>query len=103
MGGPSLGGYGFWNGARTADVCVALSKAPSSLWLSNPAECEELIERHFVAFFISTQTAVYVFATYKFVSHVWTYVFFTRPVMARVELVMRQISEQKQYSIEKQD
>ena len=38
-------GLVFWEGAEVYDICAAISKTPSDVWLKLPDECDNLIDR----------------------------------------------------------
>ncbi|BBI30563.1 hypothetical protein QKT49_gp200 [Acanthamoeba castellanii medusavirus] len=55
--GPSIAGYGWWEGASDEDICSRLTGVNAEFWRAGPASsamCSELIDRKFDAFVIGT-------------------------------------------------
>lgn len=50
--GPSLWGYGFWEGASEADICSSVTGVSSAFWMTNESMCLEIIERKSDAFLL---------------------------------------------------
>tara|TARA_Y100000310_G_scaffold331842_1_gene406198 strand:+ start:6341 stop:6727 length:387 start_codon:yes stop_codon:yes gene_type:complete len=57
--GPSLGGYGFWNGKNEMDICAEMTGVPSDVWAINMENCQQHIDRHFNALIVSTNFVLY--------------------------------------------
>ena len=52
LNGPSVGGYGFWEGQTPSDICAYFTHVGAYHWDKNPTECQSLIDRHVHAFVI---------------------------------------------------
>jgi hypothetical protein len=55
--GPSIAGYGWWEGASDEDICSQLTGVNAEFWRTGPASsamCHELIGRKCDAFIIGT-------------------------------------------------
>lgn len=57
--GPAVGGWGFWNGIETHDICTQKTTIAAEFWKDHPEECIELIGKHFYSIVITIQTIVY--------------------------------------------
>ena len=61
--GPTIGGFGFWNGALAPDICHALNpNLPSFTWIMTPENtqvCQNLINRKFDNFLRMTMICLY--------------------------------------------
>ncbi len=64
--GPDLNSFGFitlgfWKGKSEQSICSHLTSIPESHWMQHPDECDVLLQRHFDAFLVMVETALYVF------------------------------------------
>lgn len=64
----ALGG---WDGRDDADVCAQLTGSKADFWHVNPRECEDMIERHFMARFTMLLCAAYMCAVWAVVASMW--------------------------------
>src|SRR5579872_314361 len=66
LNGPSLGGFGFWNGQDLPDICNQLSKGVGTVkfWTKNFDQCELEIEKQVIALCILVWFLVFLFSCY---------------------------------------
>lgn len=57
--GPSLWGWGFWEGREDMDICAELTSTSSGLWLRESIPCQDLIARKFQAVMVFSQVILY--------------------------------------------
>jgi hypothetical protein len=69
--GPSVGAYGFWAGMPSVDVCASLTQTPARVWELNPAACDDIVERQFMAFYTGVSSVAYVFIAYRVCALIW--------------------------------
>ena len=94
--GPSLHGYGFWNGAQSTDICASLTGTSSLFWLSQLGECDTLLDRHFHAFLITVQMGVYILFLYNLCSLLWfRYCVLRPPIRALIPFHQPQIHKRR--------
>nr|QYA18853.1 hypothetical protein KOM_12_585 [Clandestinovirus] len=51
--GPSINGFGFWNGVPSSQICAQLTKVESDHWKQHSVPCDTLIERQIDAFIVT--------------------------------------------------
>jgi len=95
FGGPSLGGWGFWEGAQEEDICASLTHVDAIHWSSSKegAEmCQSLLDRKFTAFAVGITAMV----TAAFVVAVTTqsihYCLTIRPLLKRIDTAVHRLS-----------
>jgi len=73
FGGPSLGGWGFWNGTLPEDICAALTQVRADHWTkdANQLECQRIIDKNFHAFVIAVHAVVYTYILWKLFHYAW--------------------------------
>lgn len=62
MHGPTLNGFGFWEGRSLSDICSVLTNVPSLHWTAsrdNVLECASLIDRKFQSLMVMLYFVVY--------------------------------------------
>jgi hypothetical protein len=69
--GPSIGGYGFWEGKPLHMICQDLTSVSSEHWEQHPYICEELILHKFDALLVCVYFIVYIIVTRFVVLCVW--------------------------------
>lgn len=57
--GPSLGGWGFWNGMDLSMICAQKTNISLEFWQTHSAECIQLISRHFYGIVVLVETLFY--------------------------------------------
>lgn len=57
--GPSLGGWGFWNGLDLSVICSQKTNLLPEFWQSHPAECVQLVSKGFYGAIVLVETVVY--------------------------------------------
>lgn len=57
--GPSLQGFGFWEGKHNYDICAELTNVSSEFWYNHSNECLLLIEKKFNSFCITILCITY--------------------------------------------
>lgn len=57
--GPRFGGWGFWGGKDSNDICAQLTNVPSEFWAANREECFHLITKSFYSFLIIFEILCY--------------------------------------------
>ena|SRR3990167_6126580 len=68
--GPTLYGYGFWNGISPPEICSVITRTSVAMWTANAdtiLECNHIIAKHFHAFYI----LVLVFAYFHILLQCW--------------------------------
>ena len=65
--GPSLLGYGFWEGKDAATICSEMTGAPSDHWAANADACDGLITRKFQAGLVFVYFLLYIISIYSIV------------------------------------
>jgi len=93
--GPTFHGYGFWNGTPIEDICASLTGSPSAFWINNLGECQQLVERQFFAFLAGAHFILYAFIMYRFFTHLWTYIFVTRPIIKSMRQFLQRREEEE--------
>ena len=66
--GPSLGGYGFWQGAELQDICTQLTSVPGRHWDENIDECAALVYNRFEGYLVVFYVVIYIY-TIAVVAH----------------------------------
>lgn len=51
--GPSLAGFGFWNGVPYSQICAQITKVDNEHWKDHSFACQSLIDRQVDAFVVS--------------------------------------------------
>ena len=59
ISGPSIAGYGFWQGQQPAEICSTLTTVSAKHWQLNPVECGDLIYRRFESFMVLVYVLIY--------------------------------------------
>lgn len=79
FGGPSLGGWGFWEGLGGPEMCSGLTGVPAKHWEGpGVTECDALLERKFVAFGIGVGALVFGVVAFQYLTR-WILV---RPIVS---------------------
>jgi hypothetical protein len=74
--GPSLSGFGFWNGQELPDICAQLSKGVGTMrfWQENLDQCESQIDKQVVALCILVWFIFFIVAFYLVIQmSMWQY------------------------------
>ncbi len=66
--GPFLGGYGFWAGKSTKEICLRGHDVAEDVWESRLDLCEAAVEAKFASFIVACETFAYLIAV---VTVVW--------------------------------
>ena len=74
MHGPFLGGYGFWSGKESVDICSEMTGIPSNVWVVNRADCQDRIDRGFYSLLVSANFALYVYLVWLGINSCASYV-----------------------------
>ena len=53
LSGPSLAGFGFWNGVPYSQICAQLTRVETDHWKENAVACQSLVDRQVDAFVVS--------------------------------------------------
>lgn len=48
--GPSMNGYGFWQGMPKSHICSTLTKTTEDFWFNNEIACDEIVEQHYESY-----------------------------------------------------
>ena len=70
--GPSLGGWGFWNGIKLHVICAQKTNLLPDFWEHHPFECAQLVSKQFYSSIILIETFVYFYlfwCSIKYVLH----------------------------------
>jgi hypothetical protein len=86
--GPSLFGFGFWQGQAPADMCASITTVPASHWQSHPSECEAVLRRNLDAFAIGVIFFAAITLAWKLLHMMLMYMFFTRPLIRQMGTVL---------------
>jgi len=62
MFGPSMGGYGFWEGKQLDIICSELTAVPQEHWTENIDVCETLVTHKFNSVLVAVYFVLYIFA-----------------------------------------
>lgn len=57
--GPSLGGWGFWNGLDLSVICSQKTNLLPEFWKSHPTECIQLVSKGFYGVLVLLETVTY--------------------------------------------
>ena len=57
--GPSIYGFGFWEGRSGEDICSQLTNVDSAFWKENPSVCVDILDKKFGSFALSLGILVY--------------------------------------------
>jgi hypothetical protein len=82
--GPSLSGWGFWEGTGASDACSAITTVPASFWAdgdANTQACDAVLERKFAAFVIGSVGVGAVICCVLLCFGIISYCTTTRPLM----------------------
>ena len=71
LNGPSV--LGGWEGQSSIDICSRITATASGVWVSNPGECDKLIEKKIYAHLIGWLAVLICVATYQFISAAWSF------------------------------
>lgn len=63
--GPSVGGYGFWEGREPNEICAIMTGNSAEFWKGNLDECERMIDRRFYSWLVAFEVITYMIITYK--------------------------------------
>lgn len=69
--GPTLHGYGFWNGKADRDICAQLSNLSSDAFHRDPYSCFRLLFQHVDSFLIATHFLTLLFLLYCCLQYVY--------------------------------
>lgn len=82
--GPSLSGFGFWEGKESEGICSQLSNVPASFWADHRTECETLIERKLDSIVVATSVSLYVGVVMVVGLYFGAWLFIVRPVTSEI-------------------
>ena len=82
--GPFLNGFGFWCGKNDHEICAILTNVDSELWLRNKDECNNIIQRHYESFEVTTICILFTVCLYKLLSLIFTYMFVIKPIQKAI-------------------
>ena len=85
--GPRMNGFGFWEGKSDAEMCSILTNTMNDIWLNNPSDCIEIINRNYGSFVISIYTLLLVFLFWKCITMFFYYVFVIKPLKKSISLL----------------
>lgn len=89
--GPDVHGYGCWGGKSSPDICSQITGVDATFWVQNSDDCQIVLERKFVAFYIGTMTIfilIFIYSTINFLSTwLWYHLCFIRPMREGFERV----------------
>lgn len=94
MLGPAWAGWGFWEGRALDDICAELTHVDASHWRDEGGgseQCEALIERKVIAFSIGVAAVFVMAATIAVCTHSLSYCFTVRPMLNRIDAVLRSV------------
>lgn len=63
--GPSFMQFGFWGGIDQSEICKSVTTYSENFWILNSFQCDDIIEKKFVAFRVSVEIILYFFILYK--------------------------------------
>jgi hypothetical protein len=66
--GPSLGGWGFWNGLGMHVICAQKTNLLPDFWEHHPFECAQIVSKQFYSSVVFIETFVYFFIIWRSVS-----------------------------------
>ena len=66
--GPSISGFGFWQGKEASTICSQLSLSNEQFWLANLNECFVMIGKHFYSWVVIFETCLYFILLFKLLS-----------------------------------
>lgn len=69
--GPSLGGFGFWNGQRIEDICAQKTTLPAEFWKEHQIECIQLISKSFYGIVVLFETVIYFFLVWFLIKQIF--------------------------------
>lgn len=59
--GPSLSGWGFWEGLTPAEICARMSNTRPDVWKGDQvSECRDMIQRKYNAFVLIIYLGIYI-------------------------------------------
>lgn len=72
VNGPSIGGWFFWEGRNSYDICASLTVMPSDFWKGpNALACETLVYNHFRTYMTLLICVVYFFTLISICRCLW--------------------------------
>lgn len=57
--GPTLSGYGFYEGLPKHDICSRITGVPGKHWLETPIECADIIARKLDSIYVLVYFGIY--------------------------------------------
>jgi hypothetical protein len=63
--GPSIAGFGFWQGRTPEQVCAHLTVSNEDFWRKNMDECHLIVSRHFASWVVLLEFVVYAVLLWK--------------------------------------
>jgi hypothetical protein len=89
MHGPSLSGWGFWEGKRVEDICAEITNVPAATWELMRLECESMVQRRFQSFYVGVAFIMYALLAYHAVCYVWFRYTVMNPILHNVRMILR--------------
>jgi hypothetical protein len=69
--GPSIHGWGFWQGKDVNEICGTITGTSSQHWAKNLDVCNKLIDTEVQSLVIGAQIVISIFLTFKYVDYFW--------------------------------
>jgi len=72
--GPSLGGFGFWNGQRIEDICAQKTSLTADFWKDHHMECVQIISKSFYGMVVLFETVIYFLVMWFIIKKIFWYI-----------------------------